>query len=160
MKHTFIILLLLVLSSNILKSQNPVQTEISKNTLYYEFGTNLIVSSTSLNYERLVHRSKSDKLLLYGRTGFGGAAVYWGSAGWGGLAALTMLTGNKNAHFEASAGLFSGWQKPALAPGSVGNLFYVPILDLGFRYQKPGKGFLFRAKAGTFGIGIGAGYSF
>lgn len=44
------------------------------------------------------------------------------------------------------------------APGSVGNLFYVPILDLGFRYQKPGKGFLFRAKAGSFGIGTG--YSF
>lgn len=160
MKNTVIILLLLVICNSILKSQDPGKTEISKNTIYYELGTILVVSSTSLNYERLVYRAPSEKLFLFGRAGIGGAAIYWGNAGWGGLAALTMLTGNKKAHFEANAGLFSGWQTPAFASESRGNWFYVPILDLGFRYQKPGKGFLFRAKAGSLGVGLGAGYSF
>jgi hypothetical protein len=38
--------------------------------------------------------------------------------------------------------------------------YYLPILDLGYRYQKQDGGFLFKAKVGILGIGFGLGYAF
>lgn len=140
------------------RAQNPENHDVSKNTTYLEFGTNYIVSSVFVNYERHFYSSATEKLHLYGRAGLGGAAVFWHHAGWGGLAGLTMLTGPKNHHFEASAGAFLGYESGG--PSYKGTLFVLPLLDLGYRYQKPGKGFLFRAKVGTLSLGIGLGYAF
>ncbi|TFH33515.1 MAG: hypothetical protein E4G95_09600 [Bacteroidia bacterium] len=159
MKKLIFAFIILVMSVNQLKSQNPEKSEISKNIMYLEFGTNIIVSSFNFNYERHFLTSKSENLHLYGRAGFGAAAIYWGHVGFGGLLAATMITGKGNHYFEASGGLFLGYETPPPAGGS-GTYFPVPLLDFGYRYQKPGKGFLFRAKAGILGIGVGLGYAF
>ena len=159
MKKSIFTFVILVLSVSLLKSQDPQNTEISKNTTYLEFGTNIIVSSFNFNYERYLLTSKSENVNLYGRAGFGAAAIYWGNAGFGGLLGLTMITGKGSNHFEASGGLFLGYEKPPPAGGN-GTYFPIPLLDLGYRYQKPGNGFMFRAKAGIMGIGVGLGYAF
>ena len=69
-----------------------------------------------------------------------------------------MITGKANHHFEFSAGAFFGYE--SATPNVHAELFVLPLLDLGYRYQKPGKGFMFRAKAGILSIGIGLGYAF
>ena len=65
-----------------------------------------------------------------------------------------MLTGKKNFHFELNAGVFSG------KSSDDSNSITYPLLDLGWRYQKPDGGFIFKAKVGILGIGIGLGYAF
>ena len=77
--------------------------------------------------------------------------------GWGGLGAVTMLTGKKNNHFELNTGIFLGSNKliGALYYDSTNNEYYrevhyeafiFPFFDWGYRYQKPSGGFIFRAK--------------
>jgi hypothetical protein len=84
--------------------------------------------------------------------GFG--TIFLSLGGPGGLAAITMLTGKNNKHFELNGGVF------VVIASRDFNMFYFPILDLGYRYQKPEGGFLFKAKVGISGIGIGLGYAF
>ena len=67
-----------------------------------------------------------------------------------------MLAGRKNDHFELSGGVFYGYDNYYEPPEMV----IYPLFDLGYRFQKPAKSFLFRAKIGTLGIGIGLGYAF
>ena len=160
MKKFLIPFFLLSLTPFILKAQSPDTLQKSKNNLYFEFGTSLIVSSISLNYERHFFTSESEKINLYARGGYAGAAVFWGHVGWGGLGALTLLTGKGKHHFETSGGLFVGNEKSTDAMGGKGTLFSIPVLDLGYRYQKPGKSFIFRAKVGTLNFGLGLGYAF
>ena len=40
------------------------------------------------------------------------------------------------------------------------NLFFLPVFDIGYRFERPEGGLLFKAKAGVMGIGIGLGYTF
>jgi hypothetical protein len=161
MKNLYLLLLALLVLSTTVKSQENESAELSKNSVNFEFGTNFIVSSVSLNFEKYFASTKSGNTNFYGRAGLGGAAVYWGHVGWGGLAGVTMITNAKGiAHFEGNAGIFLGHEKAPPASEDPGTLFVVPILDIGFRYQKPGDSFIFRAKVGTFGIGIGLGYAF
>jgi len=158
MKIPLFLFLPWIMFCNITYSQSIEKQEISKNILYLELGTNFYVSSVSVNFERHFYSSSSEKVHLYGRAGIGGAAVYWTHAGWGGLGGLTMILGKGKHHFETSAGAFLGYESGT--PYEKGTLFVLPLLDLGYRFQKPGKGFLFRAKAGILGIGVGLGYAF
>jgi hypothetical protein len=36
----------------------------------------------------------------------------------------------------------------------------LPLIDVGYRYQKPDRGFIFKAKIGILGVGFGVGYAF
>ena len=60
-------------------------------------------------------------------------------AGWGGLGAITMLTGKKNNHFELNSGAF-------IAVDEYGDKFIFPIFNTGYRFQKPEGGFVFQGK--------------
>ena len=84
--------------------------------------------------------------------------------GWGGLGAITMLTGKKNNHFELNAGGFLGIEKVKGVGSYQGEVFYYPfvfpIFNLGYRYQKPEGGFIFRANAGIISLGLSFGYAF
>ncbi len=63
----------------------------------------------SFNYERKLVEGKS--VNLYGRVGAGigvNLESKYVPLGLGGLAAVTMLTGKKNHHFELNAGVFVG----------------------------------------------------
>lgn len=95
-----------------------------------------------------------NKVTLYGKAGGGFGGVLLLTGGPGGLAAITMLTGKNNNHFELNGGAFIGYDN------YYNDMFYLPILDLGYRYQKPEGGFLFKAKVGISGFGFGLGYAF
>lgn len=161
MKKIFLISSLLFLFTNLVYAQSEKDTDkdrgMSKFTLHVEVGTNIAVSSTSLNFEGLIGSSPSGKVHWYGRAGLGGSAIFYGPAGWGGLGGLTMLTGKGKHHFEAGVGVFVG-NDTGFGMGD--GVFALPLVDLGYRYQKPGSSFIFRAKAGVLCVGIGLGYAF
>ncbi len=71
------------------------------------------------------------------------------------LAAAYMLTGRKNHHFEAALGPEFWIDENEYGPP------LVPFAQVGYRFQKPAGGFLFRTHIGiTSGLGVGVGYSF
>ena len=154
MKSRFLLIVLLLLFFNIIKAQSPTDSEISKFNANIELGFGTF-SLASANFEVHFANSDSGKINWYGKAGFGFAEEFMGESGLGGLGAVTMLTGKRKHHFEASGGIFIG-------SGSYGDLLVLPLLDLGYRYQKPGGGFIFRGKIGVFslGVGIGIGYAF
>lgn len=127
------------------------QSEMSKVTLYTQFGAVPGVEAT-LNLEvRFLNR---EKVTWYGRAGAGLGGILIATGGAGGSASVSMITGKTNNHFELNGGIFIGYDQYYNDP------FYLPVLDLGYRYQKPDGGFLFKAKIGILGIGIGLGYAF
>ena len=65
-----------------------------------------------------------------------------------------MLTGKKNNHFELNAGGFLGFED------TYNEAFIFPIFNVGYRYQKPEGGFIFRANAGIISLGLSFGYAF
>ena len=88
-----------------------------------------------------------------------GASFYGGdildaSSGLGGLGAITMLRGKKNSHFELNAGAFLGIDHSESVP------FIFPILNIGYRYQKPRSRFIFRVNAGIGSVGLSFGKAF
>jgi hypothetical protein len=133
------------------EAQMTEQIKLSKVNLYADAGLHL-AAQASINLEGQFYSGK--KTTWYGRVGVGTAGVIFGSSGPGGLGALTILTGKGNNHFEVNGGAFIG------NDSYYSDSFVFPLLDLGYRYQKPAGGFIFRAKAGFLGIGLGLGYAF
>ena len=152
MKKLFTILMLIPV---LLTGQNEPNTKINlpKKNIYGELHVGLF-SEASLNYERSIY--SGEKISLYGRLGggYGGILVWMGDFGWGGLGAITMLTGKKNNHFELNAGGFLGFED------TDNEAFIFPIFNVGYRYQKPEGGFIFRANAGIISLGLSFGYAF
>jgi len=132
-------------------AQSSEKNILSKNSIYFDTG--LIPGIHAfVNYERSIYQG--ERVSWFGRAGFGIGGMLLSEGGFGGLGAVTMLTGKKNSHFELNAGIFSG--------KDIGNSnsFALPLLDVGYRYQKPDGGFVFKAKLGILGVGIGLGYAF
>ena len=92
-------------------------------------------------------------MVWYGRVGagYGANLLIHGAESCGGLGAITMLTGKKNNHFELNAGAFIIEE---------GIYFTIPILNIGYRLQKPSGGFVFRANASLLGLGVSFRYAF
>ena len=145
----------------ILFGQNEPNTKIDlpKKNIYGELHVGLF-SQGVMNYERQIFSGKT--VSWYGRLGGGyGAWVEWGGDfGWGGLGAITMLTGKKNNHFELNAGGFLGTDGEGFLGIVDGEAFIFPIFNVGYRYQKPEGGFIFRANAGITSLGLSFGYAF
>ena len=145
----------------ILFGQNEPNTKIDlpKKNIYGELHVGLF-SQGVMNYERQIFSGKT--VSWYGRLGGGyGAWVVWGGDfGWGGLGAITMLTGKKNNHFELNAGGFLGTDGEGFLGIVDGEAFIFPIFNVGYRYQKPEGGFIFRANAGIISLGLSFGYAF
>lgn len=74
--------------------------------------------------------------------------------------AFTALTGRGAHHMDLSLGWGGIYEKADLGRGIVPILSSSPTIDIGYRYQKPEGGFLFRAYIANFGFGIGVGGSF
>ncbi len=148
--YTTVLICLLSLSiQSTLNAQSNEDIVLSKHNVYLDTGLGPLFQA-SMNYEFQIHNAKT--VTWYARLGAGGAGTVLGDGGPGGLAAITMLTGKKNSHFELNGGTFIG-------SGSDGTFVY-PLLDIGYRYQQPDGGFIFKAKLGILGIGIGLGYAF
>lgn len=143
----FFILFALLINTEA-KAQQSDSSKLSNINLYADAGFH-VAGQVSINLEKRI--GAGDKVTWYGRAGLGAAGVIMVDGGFGGLIAITMLSGTGKNHFEINGGVFFLSSKEILA---------LPLLDLGYRYQKPGGGFLFKAKAGILGIGIGLGYAF
>lgn len=146
---------------------------MSKVNIYLDAGTVLFYSHFTANIEAKIVSSKSDKIHLYGRAGYGimpidefsTALICDGSIVSGGLVALTFLTGSRNNHFEANLGVFLEVSRnikedTGLTSCDEENAIKLPVIELAYRYQKPGGGFIFRGKIGTLGLGISLGHAF
>ena len=159
----------------LLTGQNEPNTKIDlpKKNIYGELHVGLF-SQGVINYERQIFSGKT--VSWYGRLGggYGGwLEPFSADYGWGGLGAITMLTGKKNNHFELNAGGFLGIEKTTRYNSSYYQQLYnvpqrevsyypfvFPIFNVGYRYQKPEGGFIFRANAGIISLGLSFGYAF
>ena len=126
--------------------------DLSKENIYAEAHIGLF-TEIGLNYERQIY--SGGKISWYSRLGGSYGLIihdiFSTTEGWGGLGAITMLTGKYNNHFELNAGAFIG---------NEGYTFIYPIFNVGYRFQKPGGGFIFRANAGIISLGLSFGYAF
>ena len=166
MKKLFTILMLIPI---LLLGQNEItkNIDLTKNSFYIETHVGLC-SQLVLNYEK--HISSVGKVNWYGRVGGGyGVSLIDGlfdsSEGWGGLGAITMLTGKKNSHFELNVGAFFSQKGEvslgfAMGDSTTDGVFIFPIFNIGYRYQKPSEGFIFRANIGAISAGLSVGYAF
>ena len=139
------------LSVNMHKSDTlENHSEVIKNKTLYVEGSFLLQSA---NFETNFYRSKSSTFQLNGRVGFGYFQIdFFGvTQSIGGILGLNFIIGRKNGHFDSSIGGFIG---------SDGSVFAWPIGTVGYRYQKPSGGFIFKTHIGTLGLDIGLGYSF
>ena len=171
MKNLLYLCLTFLLATNFISAQTDSIPSLSKFAIHGEAASAGLVSSLFLNLEGKFYSSASEKIHFYGRAGFGyvdvstfiicnGQTAYGGSIGFG------MITGKGNHHFELFGGGFFGFFK---SKNNDSGLFRscrnfgnqaVPVVDLGYRFQKPGDGLFFRAKFGVYGLGIGLGYAF
>ena len=166
MKKLFTILILIPI---LLFGQNEPNTKIDlpKKNIYGELHVGLF-SQGVMNYERQIFSGKT--VSWYGRLG-GGYGVNYSDGlfddklGWGGLAAVSLLTGQQNNHFELNTGAFMGFDKSVHIDYD-GYITYTferfvsPIFNVGYRFQKPKGGFIFRANAGIISLGLSIGYAF
>lgn len=107
----------------------------------------------SANFETNFYRSKTNTFQMNGRFGVGYFYIdfFGATQSIGGIMGLNFVLGRKNNHFDSSIGGFVG---------SENGIFAWPIGTIGYRYQKPSGGFLFKTHLGTLGLDIGLGYSF
>lgn len=133
--------------------------EFSRVNLYGEAGVFIPdfinYLSYSINSELRLYSAK--KITWYGRLGLGAAGTI-GFGGPGGLAAINMLTGKSHNHFEMNGGVFIASSDNH--DTGIRQVTIFPLIDLGYRYQKPEGGLIFKAKAGFLGVGLGIGYAF
>ncbi|MEL6250924.1 MAG: hypothetical protein AAFR87_02835 [Bacteroidota bacterium] len=148
----------LLLSSNVSKlhAQNE---EFSNSVAYAEVGVVGLfgfLAGLNLSYEHRLFSNPDNNLHIYGRGGVAASGVLFGSGGLGGLVGGSLLTGSGNHHFEVDLGVIVGKND-----GSGSNdVFVQGVGEVGYRFQKPGGGFLFKLKAGITGIGGALGYAF
>ena len=161
-KYVFRIVLIGIISlffKNKIVAQMGEKAELTKVNIYADMGLHL-AAQASINFEGRLGSVEEGKATWYGRVGLGAAYIAFMGGGPGILGGITRLTGKGNNHFEINGGGFFGIVTIEDSGLYGHKLFAFPILDLGYRYQKPEGGFIFRAKAGILGIGVGLGYAF
>jgi len=157
LKKLFLVFVTLLSCNSLVLAENYGYPGTSKFNVHIDFGTLLYTNSASVNLERHLVSSYSGKTHLYARAGYGYAGLASYAGGKGGLGALTLLTGSNKHHFELVCGVFMGNDSDY---STSNDFFALPIVDVGYRYQKPGRSFIFRSKVGFLGLGIGLGYAF
>lgn len=155
-KLCLMLILVFIMLSNVL-SQNAKENEktsyVAKNCLNASFGAVVLTyTNAGLNYERIIGYGKRPTIsAVFMRIGLG-IWQDWGNAATNTLATINYLTGHKNNHFEYGYGLvYSKGFDP----------FIVPAGNVGYRYQNPKGGLVFRTGiAFPETIFVTGGYSF
>jgi hypothetical protein len=148
MKKRLLTILLITIGFSA-NAQSSEENGMRENSIYFDAGL-MPGYHAFVNYERGFYEGK--KVSWYGRMGVGYGGLIFAGGGFGALGAVTMLTGKKNSHFELSTGFFRGKEDR--------DTITLPIIDIGYRYQKPEGGFIFKTKIGILGVGFGVGYAF
>ena len=147
---------------------------LKKNAIYVTLGTVSLAGAYNINYERMIVGFDQGSVQgLWAKAGVG----YWGVWSVGGpyqSLTLGILTGPKSSHFELNAGvarmvnqqgydnaeLING-DNPEQPPLRSDYIDINPVGSMGYRYQKPGGHFLFRAGLGypeTLYVGLGVAF--
>ena len=170
MKKSTITFTLLFFMLNINYAQDLQNPKTSNFSLTGDVSSWVLIGGSTINLEAKIHRSESGMLAFYGRAGYTSGyliPLFSDRTSFrGGLIALTLLTGPGNHHFEASLGTYI-LSESNTTPGT-GIFFsgeskintFVPLVNLGYRYQKPEGGFIFKVHAGVLGLGLGIGIAF
>jgi hypothetical protein len=128
-----------------------------KNNIYPEVGYWLIGGSVTINYERMIFQTgKISTARFFLRAGYGYWA-FWTGGGPAGILAFNIVLFNKAHHLETGPGIVVLYDNsknhddifrppdPNEQPHSWReNIIYTPEINIGYRYQKPGKHFIFR----------------
>jgi len=167
-KILFFILVLFIGIKGI--AQNTVS--YPKNSIYVNFGIIGLGGGVNLNYERMLLQSEG----FFKQYGIRIGGGYWSTIGSRGahvLGNFVAITGRKKNHFELIAGGFGFYDDLSYnigvsnasfsgdpIPSRSDYLNLLPSILLGYRYQKPSGGFLFRSgisypEGAYIGLGIG-----
>ena len=158
-------ILLLVSVPYVVSAQSQESTERVKHRIYTEIGTYIFLNTITLNYEPTIYESSSNTFRLNGRMGLGLGWVlgFDGDHGVSGaMGGLTMDFGRKNSHFLLSSGMIvaTNFTEIDELSTSFDRLGAFPLLELGWRYEKPQGGWTYKVAGGTLGLSFGLGYSF
>ena len=165
MKQTLLLTVLCFWCLDSCIGQTIQRPYVSTFNIYGDFGVGPY-SSATINMEVRLVSSEDGKVQLYARGGYGAVgeiSIFCeGRNSKGGILGLTMLAGKGNSYFEVSGGVYLGnWKEVErsswLCSGSKRESNKLPIANLGYRYQNPNSNFIFRAKVGVLGVGIGLG---
>ena len=122
------------------------------NAFYFTLAPDLVFWAAGIYYERIVYSWEKGK--LFARLGYQGWVILLSSGGDAILFQPGIITGNKSRHFEAALGV-------TYITSDQNDGFIAPAVSVGFRHQKPNKGFIFRTGIGypdgiyvSFGIGF------
>ena len=137
------------------ETEKKSDSSINKNAIYGSVGTAGVYFSATAYYERMfLGKHENVKNSFFARAGYGGVASWGGNWSYllvqGGI--LTNAKGKS--HFEGALGLV--FFSEEVYDSSVG-----PAISAGYRNQKPGKSFIFRAGAGypeALYVGVGFGF--
>ena len=148
--------------------------EIKKNVIHGTVGFLGVWAVADINYERLILERK-DKFLntLWLRVGGGGYAG-WDVSGPLVVAGFNLLTGRRKSHIEGHLGLSSAYDKTGYdiglsnarggyeaEPSRSDYISFAPSCALGYRFQNPDEGIIFRTGFGfPETLYIGVGYNF
>ena len=85
--------------------------------------------------------------------------------GWVGLAAISLLIGQQNNHFELNTGALMRFEKSVHIDYDWNKTytferFIYLIFNVVYRYQKPDGGFIFSANVELISLGLSSGYAF
>lgn len=131
----------------------------SEFNVYGEVSSIGLISTLLMNAEYTMARNEKGTQ-FNARFGLGYGQYALGYGGTGALLGLSVVKGTGKNHFEFSTGVFMGSDDTGGGDGTASNSFLIPIIDVGYRYHKSDGGWLFKAKAGISGIGVGLGYAF
>lgn len=122
------------------------------NAIYFTLAPDLVFWAAGLYYERIMYTWEKGK--LFARAGYQGWAIIIAEGGDAIIFQPGIITGTNTGHFEAALGA-------TYITSSENDGFFAPAVSVGYRRQKPGKRFLFRAGIGyPDGIYVSLGTSF
>ena len=152
------IYLALVCYSVLSTGQDSLKTK-PKNIIYANVGTLAFIAAASVNYERQLF-SKDNKDYYYMRVCAGKFAT-WGGDGPFGTLSLQGVFGSKKSHFEFGIGvgaLYNDYEyEEGVSSANYQNIpeptkwdytTLTPAGSVGYRYQRPNGGFVFRTGVG------------
>jgi hypothetical protein len=130
---------------------------VGSSSITLNAGTLIIATPILINYEHLWHRKKihiglSTGIVTTFLEGFSSETL-------GGYLAMVLMTGTGNKHFEGRLG--GSYHPIYIYPGAGAQktyLFFIPVINLGYRYQPPGDNIYYRVSIGTGGFGLGIGF--
>ena len=144
-----VVLILLISSlSGFAAKQDSLPTQ-PKNVIYVHGGFMGLWFTASSSYERqLFARHKRFSSYYYLRAS-GGAYATWGQDGPYGSLSLQAMYGKKKSHLELGLGFGGLYDKPGYkysdkTSSKIDYIDWIPAATIGYRYQKPGGGFVFR----------------